>query len=134
EARNSDEMRRLRLDMLAGKESPQCGECYQVDALSGLHTVRRHMNQHLGHHSAIVEATQKDGRIPDARLPALDIGLSNLCNFKCRTCGPLFSSSWHEDAVTLQLHPARKFLDPIQDFERQVEPMLACLEWLDFGG
>ena len=34
------------------------------------------------------------GRIIKFRMRYFDIRFSNICNFKCRTCGSAFSSQW----------------------------------------
>ena len=38
--------------------------------------------------------TLDDGTVPDFKMHYFDIRFSNICNFKCRTCGSEFSSQW----------------------------------------
>jgi pyruvate-formate lyase-activating enzyme len=45
--------------------------------------------------------TQPDGHVEKVDLRYWDFRFSNLCNYKCRTCGPEYSSSWIPDAKEL---------------------------------
>jgi organic radical activating enzyme len=41
-----------------------------------------------------VKSTEPDGSVPEHNLHYMDVRFNNLCNFKCRTCSPHFSTSW----------------------------------------
>ena len=42
------------------------------------------------------------GRIINFRMRYFDIRFSNICNFKCRTCGSAFSSQWEQEDLKSQ--------------------------------
>lgn len=91
---NSDKMRQLRLDMLAGKQSKICDFCYKHEA-AGPYSFRTYSIEQFAHRfDETVPTTEPDGTVPDFRMHYLDIRFSNICNFKCRTCGAEFSSQW----------------------------------------
>ena len=88
---NSDEMRQLRLDLGQGIKNPACQTCWHDEA-AGKSSLRKEYNQQLGKYldlRAINENT--DGR-NQSRPIALDLNLSNICNFKCVMCIPEVSS------------------------------------------
>jgi len=97
---NSDAMKKLRLNMLAGKPSAECQRCYEKEK-SGFFSGRRSANKHHGHHIKRVNETQQDGHLERFEMTHWDIRFSNLCNLRCRSCGHMFSSSWYQDQVTL---------------------------------
>ena len=93
---NSEKMKTLRLNMLADKVSPGCDRCNTLDDV-GIYSYRRKMNDDFSHHADLIETTNIDGSVDKVNLAYFDIRFSNLCNMKCRSCGPHFSSKWAED-------------------------------------
>ena len=94
---NGPEMRELRLNMLQDKPSDACRRCYELEQ-NGLGTLRQGSMTKVGpKHWDKVTSTEEDGSAGDVNMAYLDIRFSNLCNLKCRSCGPQFSSSWFED-------------------------------------
>ena len=92
---NSERMRSVRRRMLAGETLPECDVCNSK--LLNTDVYRSYFNSLFGHkYSDIVAATKPDGTY--ATLPvSWDYRFSNLCNFKCRTCGDMLSSSWESE-------------------------------------
>ena len=92
---NSERMRSVRRRMLAGETLPECAVCN--DRLLNTDVYRSYFNSLFGHkYSDIVAATEPDGTY--ATLPvSWDYRFTNLCNFKCRTCGDMLSSSWESE-------------------------------------
>lgn len=97
---NSDKMKELRRDMLAGNKNDWCTRCYEQEE-SGFFSGRLSANKHHGHHIARVDETTTDGTLDRFEMTYWDIRFSNLCNLKCRSCGHIFSSSWYQDQVAL---------------------------------
>lgn len=92
EMMNTDEYKQLRLNMLNGVESKACTRCYNSELL-GAWTLRQSQNTVRGVANLdAVAATNSDGSINEFKLKYMDIRWSNICNFKCRSCGPEFSS------------------------------------------
>jgi organic radical activating enzyme len=98
--RNSDMHKRVRSQMLAGQEPIECQLCWNEEAL-GLTSKRLHMLKH--YNIDTIQNSGVDGVIDTNAFPLqyIDIRFGNLCNLKCRTCGPPDSSLWYEDFVEL---------------------------------
>jgi radical SAM protein with 4Fe4S-binding SPASM domain len=97
---NSDRMKQLRTNMLSERDTKSCSRCYEQEQ-SGFFSMRNSGNKHHGHHINLVDATQPDGSVDKFSMIYWDVRFSNLCNLKCRSCGPGFSSSWYSDQVKL---------------------------------
>jgi len=94
---NSDDFKELRLNMLSNKVSKICHRCYDVEKL-GTWSLRQSNNVQRGMKNLhIVNETNPDGSIDNFILKYLDIRFSNICNFKCRSCGPSCSSQWAQE-------------------------------------
>jgi len=94
---NGDKMKQLRLDMIAGKKSNICNFCYKHEETSPF-SFRKYSLEHFGKDfDDIVTTTQLDGTVPDFKMKYFDVRFSNICNFKCRTCGSEFSSQWAQE-------------------------------------
>lgn len=98
---NSDSMREVRTDMLAGKRNSSCTQCYHEEDL-GLASFRQNKNLDIKNFNidttTLVNKTDADGTLHDFKMQYWDSRFSNICNFKCRMCGPQYSHSWAEEA------------------------------------
>jgi MoaA/NifB/PqqE/SkfB family radical SAM enzyme len=91
---NNDKMKQLRINMLNETPSKICDFCYKHED-AGPHSFRNYSKEHFSKHfDETVPTTQADGTVPDFKMRYFDIRFSNICNFKCRTCGAEFSSQW----------------------------------------
>jgi len=97
---NQDKYKQMRVNMLEDKSCVECTKCYEQEA-NGFFSMRNEANRNLGHYIEQVDATYDDGTNPDFKIRYWDIRFSNLCNFSCRTCGPIFSSNWYKDHIKL---------------------------------
>jgi len=94
---NCDKMNSLRLDIINGIERVECKKCYEQDQ-HGFFSGRKSANKHYGHHiNKVKKDTLSDGSLAKFEMAHWDIRFSNLCNLSCRSCGHIFSSSWHKD-------------------------------------
>ena len=92
---NSDHMRSVRKRMLAGETLPECEVCN--DRLLNTNVYRTYFDHLFGHKlKDIYEHTDADGHT-SLEPVSWDYRFSNLCNFKCRTCGDMLSSSWETE-------------------------------------
>ena len=97
DAFNNEKMKQLRLDMLNGRKNKICDFCYKHED-SGPHSFRNYSKEMFAHRfDETVPTTLEDGTVPDFNMHYFDIRFSNICNFKCRTCGSEFSSKWGEE-------------------------------------
>ena len=93
---NSEDMKQLRLRMLNNEVSEGCAKCNWYDK-QGILSYRYKFNNEYDHHYNLVQQTNSDGSVDKLNIAYFDVRFSNLCNMKCRTCGPHFSSKWAED-------------------------------------
>jgi organic radical activating enzyme len=93
---NNANMKELRQHMLSEKTSKACTRCYEQER-SGFFSGRLSANKHHGHNIHRILETSDNGQFDRFEMTYWDIRFSNLCNLSCRSCGHIFSSSWHKD-------------------------------------
>ena len=92
---NSDHMKSVRKRMIAGETLPECEVCN--DKLLNTDVYRSYFNSLFGHkYEAAMNATDATG-YTTLKPISWDYRFSNLCNFKCRMCGDMLSSSWESE-------------------------------------
>lgn len=90
---NCSELRDLREKMLAGQRPVACQKCWtEQDSGNGSMSLRHHAN------SKIDLTTDDLGQAPEP-LQHVGIALGNICNLRCRICGPWASSVWASDEI-----------------------------------
>lgn len=104
---NSDKYRKLRLNMLQGKQSESCQHCYALES-SRLKSMRISINRRFADYLPLVAQTQPDGSLEQLNMKYFDIRFSNICNFRCRGCSPTLSSAWYEDHEKLYSYKSDK--------------------------
>jgi len=92
---NSEHMQSVRRRMLAGQTLPECEVCN--DRLLNTDVYRDYF-WHLFKHKYddVTAKTDLNGRT-SMQPVSWDYRFSNLCNFKCRTCGDMLSSAWETE-------------------------------------
>ena len=92
---NSPHMQSVRRRMMAGETLSECEVCN--DKLLNTDVYRSYFNSLFGHkYDAAMAATDASG-YTTLKPISWDYRFSNLCNFKCRTCGDMLSSSWESE-------------------------------------
>jgi hypothetical protein len=92
---NSPHMKSVRRRMMAGETLPECEVCN--DKLLNTDVYRTYFWQLFRHkYPDIWETTDNSGHTTMQPV-SWDYRFSNLCNFKCRTCGDMLSSSWETE-------------------------------------
>ena len=92
---NGEHVRRVRRQMMSGELPPECEVCDK----KLLNTdVYRDYFWHLFEHkyAEIWDSTDQTGHTTMQPV-SWDYRFSNLCNFKCRTCGDMLSSAWETE-------------------------------------
>lgn len=97
---NQDKYKAMRVNMLQDKKCVECTKCYEQEQ-HGAFSMRNDSNRNYGHHIQDIDKTHEDGTHPEFKIRYWDVRFSNLCNFRCRSCGPIFSSNWYNDHVKL---------------------------------
>jgi hypothetical protein len=95
---NSEHMKSVRRRMMAGETLPECEVCN--DRLLNTSVYRSYFD-HLFKHKLpeVYTKTLADGSTTMAPV-SWDYRFSNLCNFRCRTCGDMLSSAWETEQKT----------------------------------
>jgi hypothetical protein len=92
---NSEHMRSVRRRMRDGEILPECAVCNEK--LLNTDVYRSYFNSLFGHkYEECMAATDETGHTT-VQPVSWDYRFSNLCNFKCRTCGDMLSSSWETE-------------------------------------
>ncbi len=120
---NSDHMRSVRQRMMAGEELSECQVCDHK--LLNTNVYRSYFNQLFKH--KVDEAYDSTDDTGATTMPTVsfDYRFNNLCNFKCRMCGDMLSSSWeaesrkekswNEDSQPWMASPLREQIKKFQD-------------------
>lgn len=144
EVMNSDEYRKMRLAMLNDEPYEACTRCYELED-RGMWTLRNSQNMVRGEDIIdLIEDTNEDGSIDEFKLKYMDMRFSNLCNYKCRSCGPGCSNLWAEEEIKrvgeADFYTAfgRKHAlvnnNDDGDFMKKLKPYLADVEECYFAG
>lgn len=109
---NSDSVKNLRLDLLAGKRSSICNNCYKHEDL-GIKSMRTGFVESMANFvENLPSMTNSDGSVDEFKLLYMDLRFNNLCNFKCRSCNAGFSSSI---ASEVSMHKELKPFTPLKN-------------------
>lgn len=92
---NGEHMKSVRKRMMAGETLPECEVCN--DKLLNTSVYRSYFD-HLFNdkYLQVMESTDATG-YTTMKPVSWDYRFTNLCNFKCRTCGDMLSSSWETE-------------------------------------
>jgi radical SAM protein with 4Fe4S-binding SPASM domain len=103
---------KLRKDFLDGKKPAACAKCWKEED-SGIVSMRNRFNERYANFpdytnqngynkfDDIISLGNNDGSVDDIKLATVDLIFNNLCNMKCRTCGPGLSTGWIPDEIKL---------------------------------
>jgi hypothetical protein len=111
---NSEHMQSVRRRMMAGETLPECDVCNSKLLNT---SVYRDYFWHLFRHKLpeVYHSTDATGRTTMQPV-SWDYRFSNLCNFKCRTCGDMLSSSWESEQKTHDMvnwsNPKNNWMQP----------------------
>jgi len=95
---NSEHMRSVRTRMMQNETLPECAVCNEQ--LLNTDVYRSYFNSMFGHlRESVLAATDSSG-YTTVQPVSWDYRFSNLCNFRCRTCGDMLSSSWESEQRT----------------------------------
>lgn len=104
-SRNAALAKEIRLSMLANIPHEACIRCDNEDN-SGIESRRKYETEEWKDEFTLddaIEVTNLDGSIDVDAVPVryYDLRFGNLCNLKCRMCGPTDSIAWYNDYVNL---------------------------------
>ena len=95
---NSEPYKEMRVAMMKDEPVAACKRCYDLE-LMGEWTMRQSHNMRRGleYVDYISDVTNDDGSLKEFQMKYMDIRFSNICNMKCRSCGPSCSSLWSQE-------------------------------------
>ena len=137
---NSNHMRRLREQFLAGERPQTCRKCWNEER-GGRTSKRMHTLDRLKHTIKDTEWTT------DAKpLMFLDLKLGNICNLKCRICGSWSSSQFATEEINQLPREQQKSSHAYQmlragawprentQFWHQIDSVLTDIHYIEFTG
>ena len=137
---NSNHMRRLREQFLAGERPQTCRKCWNEER-GGRTSKRMHTLDRLKHTIKDTEWTA------DAKpLMFLDLKLGNICNLKCRICGSWSSSQFAAEEISYLPREQQKSSHAYQmlragawprentQFWQQIDSVLTDIRYIEFTG
>ena len=110
---NSPHMMSVRSRMMAGETLPECEVCN--DKLLNTDVYRTYFWQLFKHKYPDIWETTNTAGYTTMQPVSWDYRFSNLCNFKCRTCGDMLSSSWETEQ---RQHNMIEWTDPNNNWMR----------------
>jgi radical SAM protein with 4Fe4S-binding SPASM domain len=126
---NSKEIKKLRLNMLRGVPNKNCTTCYLNEKCDN-NSSRIHINNLYSDHMKYLKETKSDGTFDRFNLIYWDFRFNNICNFKCRMCGPKFSSSWETEKFG-SINSNYKFNITLLE---ELDPLFNIVEDIYFAG
>jgi MoaA/NifB/PqqE/SkfB family radical SAM enzyme len=137
---NSNHMRNLRAQFLAEEKPQTCRKCWNEER-AGRDSKRIHTLNRLKHMLPDQDWTQ------DAKpLMFLDLKLGNICNLKCRICGPWSSSQFATEELNFMPREEQKSSHAYQmlragawprendQFWSQIDTVLSDIRYIEFTG
>jgi MoaA/NifB/PqqE/SkfB family radical SAM enzyme len=137
---NSNSMRMLRQQFLAGQKPQTCRKCWNEER-AGRTSKRMHTLDRLKHSIPDTEWTQ------DAKpLMFLDLKLGNICNLKCRICGSWSSSQFAAEEIAQLSGEEKKkshaytmlragaWPQENQSFWNEIDSVLNDIRYIEFTG
>lgn len=92
--RRSDSMQQLRRSLLQGQRPESCDQCWRQEQIPGRRSLRLDTNNN---HSDLLSQNNFTEDPSDFKL--IGVALGNICNLRCRICGPWASSVWTKDEL-----------------------------------
>ncbi len=132
---NSPNMKQLRKDFLDDKRPNSCKRCFEVED-SGQSSVRTMLNENFKNHLIKANDTEQNGEYKNFDIIYWDFRFSNICNFKCRTCGPQLSTAWFDDTKKIwgTLPVDALPVKAKTDIWEEIEPLFDTVEEIYFAG
>ena len=140
EVYNSDLMKEIRVKMINEERHDACSRCWLQEDQGGM-SMRHRANKSWTEYEYMIDGTKEDGTVEEMKLPYWDFRFSNICNFKCRSCGPQLSTGWYTDVKKISVIETGKPTLPNDipkgnkfDLWEQIEPHFESVEEIYFAG
>lgn len=128
EAQHSTEFRDTRYKMISHKQPSACDSCWKTEQYSKV-SMRTSTDQ------IFPELTYgTDYNAVTHNIRTLDLHLGNVCNLKCRICGPESSSSWVKELNTDSVFQPSWISDQDSNLWQHLRNNLDSLQYITFHG
>ena len=133
---NSPNINNFRLDMLKDSLPNSCSECIIAEKLGETSLRKKYNTFFENSFRDVLDITNSDGSLREIKFKGWDFKISNKCNFKCRMCTPILSSSINEENKSFGLGGYDNILDhsPSLNIEKFVNTYIDDLELIEFAG
>jgi MoaA/NifB/PqqE/SkfB family radical SAM enzyme len=132
---NSEKIKQLRVDMINEVSNSECTICYDQE-LVNVKSFRQDVNSKYNeYYEEALANTSSSGEITQFKMKYFDIRFSNICNFKCRSCGSEFSTQWEQEDIKSKVSYAK--IIPKNDnpkFLQEVVDQIQFMEMAYFAG
>lgn len=137
---NSNSMRELREQFLAGQQPQTCRKCWNEER-AGRTSKRMHTLNRLKH-----TITDRDWTTDAKPLMFLDLKLGNICNLKCRICGSWSSSQFASEEISFLPREEQKKSHAYtmlragawprenESFWNEIDSVLGDIRYIEFTG
>lgn len=109
---NSDYMRNVRKNMINDVQVPDCKGCYDEEAAGGISQRQVYTKEWIEKDPSIAETilqSEHNGYMVEPKVKYFDFRFGNMCNLKCRSCGPINSIQILKDAREIEDPNKRNF-------------------------
>lgn len=114
---NNEPMQQLRSDLAQGVKTKYCNHCWK-DESAGKSSLRQEYNKRLAKYTKLKNISKSSNYIAEDLPIALDLNLSNICNYKCLMCGPMYSSKIQTERKQNQVKfKSLDFLLPLVNYD-----------------
>jgi len=129
---NGDAYINLRKQFLEDKIPEQCKKaCYDKESLGVEQNPRHNANNKWASYSHLQNSLTPPPPV------FIDIRFGNICNFRCRTCGPMASTSWIKESKNLFKNKYARLLDNWTNNEelwKALEEIYPTIDTIYFAG
>lgn len=94
--RCSPAMQELRSSLLNGQKHSKCNQCWSQEAVPDRSSLRLDTNRRFSKYTEVTDFTNDP-----AEFQSVGIAMGNICNLRCRICGPWASSVWTTDELKM---------------------------------
>ena len=114
---NSDHLENLREELLNNKKPIECNQCWQEEAVN-ITSLRQY--------------TTPESYDYNSGLKTLKVALGNICNLRCRICGPWASSIWAKNSLKMQPSDEKNNSFEFEMLQKGQWPRTSKTFWKDF--
>ena len=131
---NGESYRNIRQRFLKGDIPDGCKKvCYDREVHGDSISNRQQVNKRFKKKAYLQDLTNDDVSLPN-KPSYLDLRFGNLCNFKCRMCGPYASTSWYKDSEDPSWSKTIDYFTDNEDFWKDVPQYIPNLKEIYFAG